>query len=135
MVVAKAAVGPQSMRNTLSVVIGDGTQAFVQEREEVSEGASHVPALIISYGNYSAGRDRVLIASLSSSSGTLCLHEASPTMPRSGQLRGPGGVPRDHLGYGRMYYHRTRRGWDSSSQASKPRVAAVKKFARALSAA
>lgn len=130
MVVAKAAVGRQSMRNTLSVVIGDGTQAFVQEREEVSEGASHVPALIISYGNYSAGRDRVLIASLSSSS-----HEASPTMPRSGQLRGPGGVPRDHLGYSRMYYHRTRRGWDSSSQASKHRVAAVKKFARALSAA
>lgn len=83
MIVAKAAVVSAIYAEHFIREYRRRHSSTAQRREVVSEGAPHRPALIISMAMVARGEIGFLIASLSSSSGSLTLQEAGITTPRS----------------------------------------------------
>lgn len=83
MVIAKAAVGSAIYAEYFVRKYRTRHPSIAQQREEVFPGAPHVPALILSLAMVARGEIGFLIASLSSSSGTLTLREAGSIVTRS----------------------------------------------------
>lgn len=82
MVIGKAAVGSAVYAEYFVCKYRRRHPSTAQQPEEVFQGVPHVPALIISMAMVARGEIGFLIASLSSSSGTLTLQEADSTVTK-----------------------------------------------------